>query len=303
MPEAVTGPEQVPPLPSPVPSRLECFRCGDTSHDLAQLLRGHRRERRVFPSGAFLWASGDRRVLFDTGYAPLPWRAGPAAWAYRRLLPPRVPAGATIGEQVDPAAVTHVVLSHLHPDHLGGLAAFPHATVVLSEGLRRTLAGPRLRDGVLRGLLPPWWPDARLLVVCAPGSPAEASFTPGPHGLRTVDLFGDGAYRLVDLPGHARGHLGALVEGRVLLAGDAAWGRDLLGQERRMRRLPRAVSHDAEAQEETAGQLLAVERAGVRLLFSHDVHATGVDLLADASGTSPADAAHDDDHDDDGTTR
>lgn len=252
-------------------SRLECFACGDTSHDVGRLVRGHRRERRVFPSGAFLWTSGDRRVLFDTGYAALPWRAGAAAWAYRRLLPPRVPPGATIAEQIDPAEVTHVVLSHLHPDHLGGLGAFPGATVVLGEGLRRTLAAPRLRDGVLRRLLPSWWPDARLLVV--------SDFETGPHGLRTHDLFGDGSYELVDLPGHADGHLGALVEQRVLLAGDAAWGRDLLGQEPRMRRLPRLVAHDLDAQAATAARLLAAERAGVRLLFSHDRHPLGVDLL------------------------
>jgi glyoxylase-like metal-dependent hydrolase (beta-lactamase superfamily II) len=276
------------PEPAPAPtSRLECFRCGDTSHDLHQLLRGQARERRVFPSGAFLWTSGRRRVLFDTGYAPLPWRAGPAAWAYRRLLPPRVPAGSSIGEQVDAASVTHVVLSHLHPDHLGGLAAFPHATVVLSEGLRRTLAAPRVRDGVLRGLLPSWWRDARLLVVGGPVGDADRAFAPGPHGLRTVDLFGDGAYQLVDLPGHARGHLGALVEQRVLLAGDASWGRDLLGEEHRLRRLPRAVSHDAVAQRTTAERLLAVERAGVRLLLSHDHHPTGTDLLAAAPTPPP----------------
>lgn len=252
---------------------LTYFACGETIHDVHRLMRGEPRDRRVFPAGVFLYAAGERRVLFDTGYAPEPWRAGVAEWAYRRMLPPRVRAGDTIGEQLDPASVTHVVLSHLHPDHIGGVRFFPHATFVLSAGLRQTLAAPALRDGLLRRLLPPWFDDADAVV---------PEFADGTNGLRTSDLFGDGSYLLVDLPGHARGQVGALVDGRVLLAADAAWGRALLGEEHRIRRLPRAVAHDPIAQRRTAEALIDAERSGVRLLFSHDPHPTGTDLLRGA---------------------
>lgn len=252
---------------------LRWMPCGETTHGVHQLLHGAPRERRVFPAGVFLHEHGDRRVLFDTGYAAAPWRTGAAGWAYRRLLPPRVPRGVTVGERLDPASITHVVLSHLHPDHVGGLRAFPHATLVVTEGVRRSMERPSLRGGVLRGLLPGTDRPGPLVVV-----PPDA-FRPDATGLRTADLFGDGTYRLVDLPGHAPGHVGALVEDRVLLAADAAWGRDLLGQEHRIRRLPRAVAHDTRAQAHTAQLLLGAERRGVRLLFSHDVHQADVDLL------------------------
>lgn len=278
---------------------LRAIACGWTTHGVHQLLRGAPRERRVFPANAFLYEDGERRVLFDTGYAPFPWRTGLAGWAYRRLLPPTVPAGASIGEQLDADTVTHVVLSHLHPDHIGGLGAFPHATVVVTEAVRRTIASPTLRAGVLDGLLPTGLAP-RLQVVPETafrtrGTDA-ATDTSATAALRTADLFGDGAYRLVDLPGHAAGHVGALVEGRVLLSGDAAWGRDLLGEEHRIRAVPRAVAHDSVAQAATARLLLDVERQGVRLLFSHDDHATDVDLLSsdDAADDDPADHAADD---------
>ncbi|WP_157887391.1 MBL fold metallo-hydrolase [Frondihabitans sp. PAMC 28766] len=257
---------------------LHYFACGETTHGMHQLLRGASRERRVFPSGVFLYSAGSRRVLFDTGYAPEPWRAGAAGWAYRRLLPPTVPQGVTVEHRLDPASVTHVVLSHLHPDHVGGIRAFPDATIVLTEGLHETLRSPRLREGVLGGLIPPWL-EGRATVL--PSAAFDASVASGAAiaGLRTADLFGDGSYRLVDLPGHARGHVGALVEDDVLLAADAAWARDLLGEEGRIKPLPRAVAHDSRAQTITAQALLAAERQGVRLLFSHDRHPTGVDLL------------------------
>ncbi|WP_147916829.1 MBL fold metallo-hydrolase [Ruania zhangjianzhongii] len=256
-------------------SELRAYTCGRTQHDVAQLIAGHPRERRTFASTVFCYTSGDRRVLFDTGYAPQPWRTGLAGRLYQRLLPPDLPPEQEIAAQLDPASITHVVLSHLHPDHIGGLRHFPHAALVLHRGLLATLANPRLREGLLPGLLPDWFADATR----DPGTVIVDQFTPGPFGLDTCDLFGDGSYQLVDLPGHARGHLGALIEGRVLLAGDAAWGRDLLGEVEQMRAVPRWITHDGAAHLATSGRLLEAERGGARLLFSHDDHPSGVNLL------------------------
>lgn len=255
---------------------LRAYTCGHTQHNLAQLVRGHPRQRRIFPSTVFCYTAGERRVLFDTGYAPQPWPTGLTGRLYQRLLPPELPPAEDISAQLDPASVTHVVLSHLHPDHIGGLRHFAHATLVLHRGLLNTLAEPRLREGLLSGLLPDWFREAtsdpaRCLVV--------AEFTPGPFGLDTYDVFGDGSYQLVDLPGHTRGHLGALVESRALLAGDAAWGRDLLPMVERMRAVPRWITHDDAALRATSRHLLEAERGGVRLLFSHDDHPSGVNLL------------------------
>lgn len=230
------------------------------------MLRGAPRTERVFPSNAFLWDDGDRRVLVDTGYAPASEHRGVAGSLYRRILPPRLPDGG-IAERVDPESVTHVVLTHLHPDHIGGVARFPHARFLLSAGIAGALARPRLRDGLLRRLLPEWFPGADSRVI--------EEFRHGPHGFRIADPFGDGSVLVVDLPGHARGHVGVLFERRALVAGDAAWGRDLLGAEHRMRRLPRAVAHDPDAQLRTARMLLDAEADGIRLLFSHDRHPAG----------------------------
>lgn len=253
--------------------RLRHYVCGSTTHDLRALFRGAPRELRRFPAGVFLYdGAGGERVLFDTGYAPGRWDTGWRGAVYRRLLPPEVAPDDDVATRlradgVDPRSITHVVLSHLHPDHIGGVRRFPEAVFVLTAGQQRTLDAPSLRSGVLTGLLPHWWPQTRRLVLT--GSSFRSVDVEG-IPLRAADLFGDGSYLIVDLPGHADGHVGALVERRVLLAGDAAWGHDLLEAAADMRPLPRTVQHDPDDYVRTSASLQMLAEAGLRVVCSHD---------------------------------
>lgn len=253
--------------------RLRHYVCGSTSHDVGAMFRGTPHGVRDFPSGVFLYdAAGGRRVLFDTGYATGEWHTGWRGAVYRRLLPPAVRdtddvAARLLADGVDPTSVSHVVLSHLHPDHVGGVRRFPHATFVLSAGHERTLSAPRLRAGVLTGLFPTWFSDAERIVL---DDEAFSTVEVGGTALRAHDLLGDGSYLVVDLPGHADGHFGALIDGRVLLAGDAAWGSDLIHASGNLRALPRAVQHDTDLYAATARSLGELAASGIRVVCSHD---------------------------------
>lgn len=76
---------------------------------------------------ATLVDTGRHLVLFDTGTGPVP--GGTSGMLQQNLRA----AG------IDPARITHVVLSHFHGDHIGGLitaegsAAFPNAELVVPE--------------------------------------------------------------------------------------------------------------------------------------------------------------------------
>lgn len=266
------------------PHRLHYFACGKTHHRPSAMFRGASREIREFPAGVFLYQHhSGRSVLFDTGYAPQTLEpsvaqgvrtladAGFKGRAYAMLLPPVVADSETIDQKlseagIDSKTITDVVLSHLHPDHIGGVQFFPQARFVISEPMAKSLTNSQLREGVFTELLPEWF-GSNLLIL---DESALSSTRCG--SLEGYDLFGDGLFVIVSLPGHARGHQGVLVEGRFLLAGDAAWGRDFIGQMGPMKPVPRLIQHDVEHYVATARQLVALEGEGITVLLSHDQH-------------------------------
>jgi glyoxylase-like metal-dependent hydrolase (beta-lactamase superfamily II) len=120
----------------------------------------------------------------------------------------------------DPADVRRHVATHLHIDHVGRLGALPSAEVVLSEPEWQAATSS---TGRLRGLMLSGEARRRARPVRF-GDTAEEPF-PSVHRLT-----GDGRVTLLPTPGHSPGHMSVLVDGRVLIVGDAVYSeRQLQG--------------------------------------------------------------------------
>jgi nucleoside-diphosphate-sugar epimerase/glyoxylase-like metal-dependent hydrolase (beta-lactamase superfamily II) len=139
--------------------------------------------------------------------------------------PPAQSAAAQLAARgIAPSSVDRVLITHFHGDHIAGLRDFPQADLLCTGDAWRSIAGRSGVDAVRRGHVPGLLPDdtARRLHLLERFDDAGI----GPFA-RTHDLFGDGSVRLVPLPGHAAGQVGALVQAgpdrRVLLVADAAW--------------------------------------------------------------------------------
>ncbi len=124
---------------------------------------------------------------------------------------------------IDPAAVSTVIMTHLHADHASGVSELPGATLVVD---RREWESASARNAAKRGYRPAQFDygfDWRTIDYDAEPVDSFASFA---HG---VDLFGDGSIRLLATPGHTLGHQSVLLRlgggGEALLTGDAAYER------------------------------------------------------------------------------
>lgn len=238
--------------------KLFAFTCGWLTGPKGLFLDGEHGTIRM-PVPAFLIRHPQGDVLFDTGLHPdvahdAKGRLGFLADVFATELGTDDVVGARLAAlEVAPERLRHVVLSHLHFDHAGGLASLPNARVTVQR--RDWEAG---HDADLAGAL----------------SFARHDFDHG-HDVQLIDgehdLFGDG--RIVCLPthGHTPGHQSLRVRldsGDVVLTADACYLRRTLETDH----LPPGP-FDRDAMLASLRRLRALRDAGARVVFGHDAEA------------------------------
>jgi glyoxylase-like metal-dependent hydrolase (beta-lactamase superfamily II) len=260
-----------------VSAALECaiVEAGHGRHLEALVVRGGRlRPVRLPALAGVLRHPTEGVVLFDTGYAPRVRRAASAGAS--RLYPWLVPfstddatslRAVLARRRIAEEEVRTVVVSHFHPDHVGGLRDFPRARIVATAEAWRHVEGARGGHALRLGYLPALLPDDFRDRLHAVEGFAGAAF--GPFDA-THDLFGDGRLRLVPLPGHAAGQVGLLAEVsagcRVFFVADACWVSAGYQRPALPSAITRLVTHDAPALRRTLERIHAAWRADPGLL-------------------------------------
>jgi glyoxylase-like metal-dependent hydrolase (beta-lactamase superfamily II) len=192
------------PHAAPGVERLYVLYCGDIAlHDASSFTPGASGPGALSDS-CYLIKHAQGWVLWDTGLPdslvamPDGMKSNAGVWTSKKTLSSQL---AELGLQ--PSDIRYLALSHSHPDHVGNLNLFPHATLVVQKAEYdwvQPFGGPRFK----------------------PEQPAIKA--EGDH-----DLFGDGSVVLISTPGHSPGHQCLLVRlpktGAVLLSGDAVHTR------------------------------------------------------------------------------
>ncbi len=263
-----------------------------TGRPMAWWLLASRRWTGPRPINAYVIEHRDGLVLFDTGQDrasvtdPGYFPRGAAGFLYGRLakfeIEPQQTLSAGLARLGYAAGdVTTAVLSHLHQDHIGGLAELSHADILVSQAEWDTLSAPapELRGLMRRHIDLPGlrWQQITAGLVSDPGL---APFRQG-H-----DLLGDGSLVLLPTPGHTPGSMSLLVSrpGRapLLLVGDVTYDADLLTAGH----VP-GVGRRRQLTEATAMiNQLRQQHPGLVILPAHDPGAAG--RLAHAAGQAPA---------------
>jgi glyoxylase-like metal-dependent hydrolase (beta-lactamase superfamily II) len=213
--------------------------------------RGDDFDRQIrFPIPAYVIETEHDRILVDTGLHPA--AVQDAARHYGKpdaLAQFELELDRHIGEQVDLATITTVVLTHLHFDHAGALALLPDSVPIVVQ--RREWEATQDAAAVERNLF---------LSADYDGIGPRVTLVDGDH-----DLLGDGSIRLLSTPGHTPGHQSVLVGERLVIGGDAIHYESGLDDHR----FP-VFADDHAVQAVSAERLRALRDAGVRVLPGHD---------------------------------
>ena len=231
--------------------------------------------------GLVLFDTGqDRRSVTDPHYFP----GGPIGVLYRRLARFAIGAGDTLTAQLAAlgyaaSEVTTAVLSHLHQDHIGGLAELPNAEIVVSAIDWADIDSPSaLLNGVMADHVRLPGTNYRPVDIPQATDPAtDAAIAPFMHAL---DLRGDGSLLLLPTPGHSPGSMSLLVRAEgmppLLLVGDLTYDVTLLADEH----VPGVGARKGLLASTRAVLALRERHPDLVVLAAHDPAASG--LLAEA---------------------
>jgi len=170
--------------------------------------------------GVIVVDTGETARVHERGYHP-PWHP-----FYRRAVRFSVQPQEELGPQLNKLGigtrdVRHVVLTHLHTDHAGGLAHVAGSRVWVARAELDRAAGV---GGRIQGYLPHRWPKWR--------TPELIRFDSRPLGLfdESMSLTKRGDVLIVPTPGHTPHHVSVVVRGDVsfFLAGDTSYTQPLM---------------------------------------------------------------------------
>jgi glyoxylase-like metal-dependent hydrolase (beta-lactamase superfamily II) len=163
----------------------------------------------------FLVEDGDGLVLIDAGVDEGAERIGAGVHALGRA----------------PEELRAIVITHLHGDHVGGLAAVKRHTG--AEVWMHPVDADALRKGVRGRALEPGPGLVRSIIVHAVGDRSVRTGEPiaVEHEVRDGEILPFAGITAVHTPGHTAGHLALLLprDGGVLFVGDAATNFGRLG--------------------------------------------------------------------------
>lgn len=271
-------------------TRVIRYDCGFCTNDLSVIFSKKKREKRQFPATATLiWHRELGNILYDTGYSEKIFQKGFALGLYRFFNPVSLKSEERIHKQlmrdkISPESVKTIILSHAHPDHVGGLEYFSRYSpkLITSPQVRAVMEAPGF-VGLIRQCIQKGSPVPRFARLFRPLS----SFTDirwqdlekyhGEHFLYNYfdtiyDLLGDGSIMGVELNGHCKGQLGLWIPDKCLfLAADACWGKDLLSHTRQMRLIPRWIQEDFSEYRRTIVRICRLKQdyPAIHVEFSH----------------------------------
>jgi len=149
---------------------IKYYNCGYCTNNLKLVFKKHKKEIKVFPAGVFLIKHPkEGYILFDTGYCTEIYNLGWKGKLYNIFNPTYVQKKDQINVQLEKGGIKcseikYIILSHLHPDHIGCVKYFDKAKIIVSEEAFNTYKKNKIRYLIFDKLLPQWFEDKLTII-------------------------------------------------------------------------------------------------------------------------------------------
>lgn len=251
---------------------IKYYDCGYCTNNLKLVFKKHKKEIKKFPAGVFLIEHPkEGYVLFDTGYSTDIYDIGWKGKLYNLFNPTYVKEKDQINIQLEKdnikcSEIKYLILSHLHPDHIGCVKYFYNAKIIISEEAFNTYKKNKIKYLIFDKLLPEWF-DEKLTII------DEKKLKENKNKYFSYyDLFNDDSMLLTKVNGHAKGQICCLIENKLFLGADSCWGNSFVGKAEDFRIFPRLIQSNMNDYIINDKLLKRMKDDGIKLCFSHDTY-------------------------------
>jgi glyoxylase-like metal-dependent hydrolase (beta-lactamase superfamily II) len=177
-------------------------------------------------------------VIFDTGYSTNFYKSTRSfpnkiyAWITKVFIKEKEEIkNQLIAAGISPNDIEHIIVSHFHADHIGGLKDFPNARFYCSTKAANQALEISALTGFSKGILKTLIPnDFHLRAQYLEELPCQEI---DPILGKVYDIFGDSSILAFHLPGHAAGQIGIKIQTEkrtYLMVADACWDQRAITQ-------------------------------------------------------------------------
>lgn len=249
---------------------IDYFACGYCTNKIENIFSDIKKKKVIFEAGVFLIKHKKYGyILYDTGYSTKLLENKLKYFLYRMLNPINISEDKMINRQLEKKNIStqeikYIILSHLHPDHIGGVEFFPNAKIIISQKCFEEFEKNSFRSLIFKEILPKNFKD-NLLIKKIEAENKEFNY------LKSYDLFSDNSIFLTELNGHSSGQCCTYIkEKNLFIAADSTWRVDFLDMIDKMKFLPKLIQNNFSDYKKSIEILKTMRADGIKIVASHD---------------------------------